>query len=178
MADLIKTEHLSIEKLCFDHLDDFAAFAMDSSISYMVHYPMERKSDVISYVSKSTKMWKMVIPLRLDFAIVKDGKCIGIVTAYFDSFMSDLSIELGWLVKPEYRRQYVAAEAVDSIMLWLYNTYEASYFYAYCDVRNVPSRRFCEKLGMILYDHGFNHGREEYKYKLPCSFLKKVTEID
>ena len=47
MAELIKTEHLSIEKLWFDHLDDFAAFAMDSSISHMVHYLMERKSDVI-----------------------------------------------------------------------------------------------------------------------------------
>ena len=173
MAELIKAEHLSIERLCFDHLDDFAAFAMDSSISYMVHYPMKGKSDVISYVSKSTKMWKMVIPLRLDFAIVKDGKCIGIVTAYFDSFMSDLSIELDWLVKPEYRRQHVAAEAVDAVMLWLYNTYEASCFYACCDVRDVPSRRFCEKSGMVLCDHGFNRGREEYKYKLPCSFLKK-----
>lgn len=178
MAELIKTEHLSIEKLCFDHLDDFAAFAMDSSISYMVHCPMERKSDVISYVSKSMNMWKMVIPLYLDFAIVRDGKCIGIVTAYFDSFMSDLSIELSWLVRSEYRRQHVAAEAVDAVMLWLYNTYEASCFYACCDVRDVPSRRFCEKLGMILCDHGFNHGREEYKYKLSCSFLKKVTETD
>lgn len=174
MAELIKTEHLSIEKLCFDHLDDFAAFAMDSSISYMFHYPMGRKSDVISYVSKAMNTWKMVIPLYLDFAIVKGGKCIGIVTAYFDSFMSDLSIELGWLVKPEYRRQHVAAEAVDAVMLWLYKIYEASYFYACCDVRNVSSRRFCEKMGMILYDHGFNHGREEYRYKLPCSFLKKL----
>lgn len=56
MADLIKTEHLSVEKLCFDHLDDFAAFAMDSSISYMFHYPMERKSDVISYVEYRYKL--------------------------------------------------------------------------------------------------------------------------
>lgn len=164
------TERLCLVPLSLWHFDTFYGFASDENINYMVHYPMKDRAQVHEFLVESVNAWHAVNPKELSFAVtrIEDNIifCIGVVTLYFDNndTVDDGCIELGWLLAPVYRGQGLMTEAVASVMNWARCEFKPFCFVASCDVRNVSSRRLCERLNMRYVKERYCHERDEVVY--------------
>lgn len=64
--------------------------------------------------------------------------------------MDEDTAQLGWILLPEFRGQGYATEAGRAMMDFGFEQYKKDHVIACCDVRNVPSARVMQRLGMRL----------------------------
>ena len=82
------------------------------------------------------------------FAVVYDGRVIGLVSLRVDPEDEDRKAELGYDIARDMWGRGMAHEAAAAVCDWAFREYELASIYALADARNRRSLRVMEKLGM------------------------------
>lgn len=136
-----------------DDVDDVLAYINDPEWArYQVNIlpvPCTRKDAeaLVSMFSDHSK-WDTMGMLQM-FAITLEGKVIGeIVLSQRNEDLKNERIELTYSLSRQHWGKGLMTEAARAVMNWAFQTYSFNRMFAYCDPRNIGSRRVLEKLGM------------------------------
>lgn len=110
---------------------------------------------------------------KYDFAVcLKDqGLLIGGCGIRRETERSHVA-HLGWAINPKFQNQGYATEAAETMIEFGFEILKLSVIYATCDVRNSPSCKVMEKLGMRQVGvikgtkHVKGHIRDTYRYEI------------
>lgn len=140
----ISTERLELKSLAEEHAEAVLNMRNDENVFRYFKSPhrITLEEHINWYRARYLKD-----DTRFDFVIIlkETGKVIGTCgAAEFD--ISELSIEVSYMLAPEYQGFGYAKEAVLGLMEYCYKMYGINTFYAVVHKDNKPSIRFVEKL--------------------------------
>ena len=81
---------------------------------------------------------------------------------------------LGWAINPDFQNKGYATEAAHALIDFGFKKLDLSVIYATCDVRNTPSYKVMEKLGMKRV--GFIKGHKEVKGHIRDTFRYELLK--
>ena len=149
----LTTEKLLLRPFNLNDVDDVLAYTNDPEWArYQVNIrpvPYTRKDaeTLVAMFSDHTK-WDAIGMLQV-FAITLEGKVIGeIVLNQRNEDLKNERIELTYSLSRQHWGKGLMTEAARAVMNWVLQTYSFNRMFAYCDPRNIGSRRVLEKLGM------------------------------
>ena len=146
-------------RLClraFSH-DDFAALLAFHSLPDAVRYvPFEPRTPESMSAALDSKVAGSLLQREgdhLDLAVTThDGLLVGDLVLILRA-EQDQTVEVGYLFDPAHGGQGYATEAVRALLGMAFGQLGARRAVARIDVRNLPSRRLCERLGLRQEAH-------------------------
>ncbi|KAJ3140876.1 hypothetical protein HK100_008576 [Physocladia obscura] len=82
----------------------------------------------------------------------------------------DLVWMIGYIVRPEFRKQGIAKDAVDVIVEWLHNVMRARVVVAACAIENIVSAKLLEKCGFFkVKEYETEQGRDVKEINFFCN---------
>jgi len=148
-AELI-TERLLLRPFTLDDVEDLLEYTQDTEWArYQVNIPpvpytREDAETLVAMFSNPSNWEKLQI-----FAITFEDKVIGeICVNQRDEDRRNERAELAYSLSRRHWGKGLMTEAARVVVNWAFQTYGFNRMFAYCDPRNVGSRRILEKLGM------------------------------
>ncbi|MBE5939677.1 MAG: GNAT family N-acetyltransferase [Lachnospiraceae bacterium] len=136
---------ISIRRLTLDDIETTFAYSSDfENTYYMLMVPFSSKEETKEFISKCINEYECEQPEYLAFAVVLEGVHIGEVFAY----ISEKEADIGWLINKRYWGNGYATRAAELLVDYLKNNLQIEEIVAYCDARNIPSRKVMEHIGM------------------------------
>ena len=138
MADLFKTERLSIRKFVPEDYEDLSEILTDSEVTYFEPYETFTKEACVSEAINFSKSEEF-------FAVVLDGKVIGKI------YFSDRKLgpyEIGYTFNGSYQGKGYAFESVKGMMNYAFTILGVRRIIAQINTRNTKSIRLVERLEM------------------------------
>lgn len=110
---------------------------------------------------------------KFDFAIClkESGLLIGGAGVRRQTQESSVA-DMGWAINPEFQKRGFATEAARTLLQFGFSRFNLAVMFATCDVRNTPSYRVMEKLGMKRV--GFMKGDKEVKGRVRDSYRYEI----
>ena len=148
--DELRTERLLLRPFTLDDVGDVLEYTNDPEWArYQVNIPpvpyTRKNAEALVAMFSDPQNWEK---LQI-FAIVFKGKVIGeIGLNQRDEDRRNERAELTYSLSRQHWGKGLMTEAARAIMNWAFQTYSFNRLFAYCDPRNVRSRRVLEKLGM------------------------------
>ena len=111
--------------------------------------------------------------LELAVVLRSESKVIGSISIKILSRQHRFG-EVGWTLNPAYQRQGYATEAANAILQFGFDELDMYWVISFCDVRNLPSYRLMERIGMRrlaeFERNKFAKGewRDEVVYSITC----------
>jgi len=146
----LTTERLLLRPFTTDDVEDLLEYTQDPEWArYQVNIPpvpynREDAETLVAMFSNPSNWERLQI-----FAIVLEGKLIGeICVNQRDEDRKNERAELAYSLSRRHWDKGLMTEAARAVMNWAFQTYSFNRMFAYCDPRNVGSRRILEKLGM------------------------------
>jgi len=149
----LTTERLLLRPFTLDDVEDVLEFTNDAEWArYQVNIPPVpyAREDAEKLVAMFSDPAKCEVEGILQiFAITLKGKVIGdIVINQRGVDRRNERTELAYSLSRQHWGKGLMTEAARTVMNWAFQTYSFNRMFAYCDPRNVRSRRVLEKLGM------------------------------
>lgn len=149
----LRTERLLFRPFTLDDVEDLLEYTQDPEWARFqnnippVPYSREDAEKIVTMFSNSS-VWEKVGILQI-FTIVFDNKVIGeIGVNQREEDRKNERTELVYSLSRQYWGKGLMTEAARAVMNWAFQTYSFNRMYAYCDPRNIGSRRVLEKIGM------------------------------
>lgn len=161
---------ISIRKLTMeDSVTTFAYSSDAENVFYMLNSPFLTLEETVKFLAKCIAEYKKEKPKYLSYAVIYEGVHVGEVFASIDGNVADI----GWLIDKHYWGKGIATCGASLLVEHLKKELGILHFVAYCDARNIQSKRIMEKIGMQFagvngirnYDKDVSPG-EELKYQL------------
>ncbi len=149
----LTTERLLLRPFTLDDVDDVLEYTNDPEWArYQVNIPpvpySRKDAEALVDMFSDSSNWTHIGILRI-FAIVLEGKVIGeIGINQREEDRKNERIEIVYSLSRQHWGKGLMTEAALAVMNWAFQTCSFNRMYAYCDPRNVGSRRVLEKLGM------------------------------
>ncbi len=144
MPTELKTERLLLRPFRLSDIDAVLEYASDPEWATYYLRPYDRgraeyvvAQAVLSFSDKGAA-----------FAVVYDGRVIGLISLRVDSEDEDRKAELGYDIARDMWGRGMAHEAAAAVCDWAFREYELASIYALADARNRRSLRVMGKLGM------------------------------
>jgi ribosomal-protein-alanine N-acetyltransferase len=149
----LRTKRLLLRPFTLDDVDDVLAYTNDPEWArYQVNIPpvpyTRKDAEALVSMFSDHSKWNAIGMLQM-FAITLEGKVIGeiVLNQRGEDFKNE-RIELAYSLSRQHWGKGLMTEAARAVMNWAFQTYSFNRMFAYCDPRNVRSRRVLEKLGM------------------------------
>jgi len=161
---------VSIRKFMIEDVKTTFAYSSDvENTYYMLNSPFATVDETKQFILKCINEYDCENPRYLSFAVTYDGIHVGEVFAS----ISGKEVDIGWIIDKHYWGKGIATSAAKLLLEYLKNELQIDHVIAYCDARNIPSKRVMEKLGMTFvgingvrsYDKEVSQG-EELKYEM------------
>ena len=146
----LTTERLLLRPFTLDDVGDVLEYTNDPDWArYQVNIPpvpyTRKDADALVAMFSDPSNWET---LQI-FAITFEGKVVGeIFLNQRDEDRQNERAELTYSLSCQHWGKGLMTEAARAVMNWAFQTYSFNRMFAYCDPRNVRSRRVLEKLGM------------------------------
>ena len=140
----LKTERLLLRPFKLSDIDAVLEYASDPQ--WATHYPgpyNRKRAEYMVAFAVSTPRDNGAV-----FAIVYDGRVIGLVSLNVDPEDRERKAELGYDIARNVWGRGLAAEAASAVCDWGFREYALAKIFAGADARNKRSLRVMEKLGM------------------------------
>ena len=150
---ILTTERLLLRPFTLDDVGDVLEYTNDPEWArYQVNIPplpyTRKDTEALVAMFSNPAQWVKIGMLQM-FAIVFDGKVIGnICLNQRDEDRKNERVELAYSLSRQHWGKGLMTEAARAVMNLAFQTYSFNRMFAYCDPRNVRSRRVLEKLGM------------------------------
>lgn len=162
---------VSIRTLRPDEAQRVFSYASDpENTRYMLELPFSSLREAEDFIARSIAAYGASPPGQFAFAVLCDGVHAGLV---FASLSGDAGADIGWIIDRAFWGRGLAPRGAKLLTELLRTEYGIRQVCAYCDGRNLPSRRVAEKLGMrFAGENGMRHYRKavtpgtELKYEL------------
>lgn len=136
---------ISIRKLTMGDVNTmFSYSSTDENTHYMLTSPFLTIDDTQEFLSKCIAEYESEHPRYLSFAVVYNSVHVGEVFAS----ISEKEADIGWIIDKDYWGKGIATSGAKMFIEYLKREYGVDYFVAYCDARNIASKRVMEKIGM------------------------------
>ena len=140
----LKEEFLSIKEFNLNDISTTFEYLGDlENAYYMYFYPVKDIEQVKEYIENCIKEYISDNPPYLSYAVTLNSNHIGSVFAYIDKTKANI----GWIINKKYWSEGYAFLSTKLLINKLKGM-GINYLVAYCDERNLPSKRVMEKLGM------------------------------
>lgn len=149
------TPRLVLRPYAMDDIEDWLAIEHDESVRDALGWPRRTTRDAVAHLRARTHHTTLVhAGDLLVLATEYRGHAIGDVSVHLRTIAaSTRSVEIGWLLRSEFRGEGLATEAADA-MLWVaFEQIEANLVTAVISDRNEPSARLALRLGFRLAAH-------------------------
>ncbi|AWB85253.1 GNAT family N-acetyltransferase [Mycetocola zhujimingii] len=151
----IQTERLTLRMPILDDIDPIHAFQSREDVcTYLLYEPRDRATIEEKITEAATKSrlensgdWIQPTIERRD-----DQQVIGLIYLNIDS-AEHQSVEVGWILHPDYSGQGYATEAASAAVDFAFGTMGAHRVIAKLDPANDASVRLCRRLGMRKEAH-------------------------
>ena len=146
----LRTERLLLRPFTLDDVGDVLEYTNDPEWArYQVNIPpvpyTRKNAEALVAMFSDPSNWET---LQI-FATTFEGKVIGeIALNQRDEDRQNERAELTYSLSRQHWGKGLMTEAARAVMNWAFQTYSFNWMFAYCDPRNVRSRRVLEKLGM------------------------------
>lgn len=145
----IETERLLLRPLDMGDLETTHAYAgNEENGRYMMYLPNKTMEETKNFLQWAAAEWEKEEQSAYEFAILLDGKHIGVVSAHLDAESGDA--ELGWILHKAYWGKGYATEAARAVKHFALEELGARRLVAYCDSENIASQRLMDRLGLRL----------------------------
>lgn len=147
---ILTTERLLLRPFTLDDVGDVLEYTNDPEWArYQVNIPpvpyTRKDAEALVAMFSDPSTWETI----QIFAITFEGKVIGeIALNQRDEDRKNERAELTYSLSRQHWGKGLMTEAARAVMNWAFQTYSFNRMFAYCDPRNVRSRRVLEKLGM------------------------------
>lgn len=156
-----------LRKLTMEDVDTTFAYSSDfENTYYMLNSPFLTIEETKHFLAKCIAEYDCQEPRYLSFAVTYNEIHVGEVFAS----ISEKEADIGWIIDKRYWGNGISTLAAKALIEYLRDYLKIEYLVAYCDVRNIPSKRVMEKLGMTFA--GTNGIRKYDKDVLPGEELK------
>lgn len=163
---------VAIRKLTLVDVNTAYEYSSDfENTYYMLSSPFRDIEETEGFIRKCIERYACAEPDYLSFAVTYGGVHVGEVFA----FLSDGEADIGWVINKRYWRKGISTEAAKLLVKHLNENLNIRHFVAYCDGRNIPSRRVMEKIGMTFA--GVNGIRTYDKEVTPYEELKYELQL-
>lgn len=136
---------ITIRKFTMEDAETTFAYASDfENTHYMLMVPFANLQETKAFLAKCEEEYDSQQPEHLSFAVLLNGLHIGEVFAY----LSEKEADIGWLIHKHYWGKGYATQAAKLLIEYLRNDLQVEEIVAYCDSRNIPSRKVMEHIGM------------------------------
>lgn len=173
MNKKLETERLSIRPLCMEYLETTYRYQGDEELTkYMLFLPDASIEATKEFIKGIEAEQQSDNQRRFEFAIFKDDKHIGGISVYLEKDNEETVGELGWIINKEFWGKGYVTEAAKAVMDFSFHELKLRKLIAHCDMRNEPSARVMQKLGMTLEREGTRRYEKsgevsgEYKYSI------------
>ena len=143
---VLETERMILRPARTSDFEAVYAYAGDAETTrYMIWGP-NSPEDTRRFLRASETAWASRDPHDFDFVLIRksDGELLGGCGLYESG---DLG-EVGWILRPEFRRRGYATEAGEALLRFGFAERKLWRIRARCDSRNTPSWHVMERLGM------------------------------
>jgi len=163
---------VAIRKLTLADLHTLHEYSSDlENTYYMLSLPFHSITESEAFLRRCIERYESESPEYLSFAVTYGGVHVGEVFA----FLSDGEADIGWVINKRYWRKGISTEAAKLLVKHLNENLNIRHFVAYCDRRNIPSRRVMERIGMTFA--GVNGIRTYDKEVTPYEELKYELQL-
>ncbi len=140
----LRTERLLLRPFSLSDIDAVLEYASDPEWAtyYLRPYDRGQAEYVVAHAVQTC--WDK----GATFAVVYDGRVVGLVSLRVDPGDEDKKAELGYDIAREMWGQGLATEAAAAVCDWAFREYGLAKVYTLADARNGRSLRVMEKLGM------------------------------
>lgn len=128
--------------------------------------PFSTKEETREFICKCIEEYACEQPEYLSYAVVLDDLHIGEVFAY----ISEKEADIGWIIDKRYWGKGFATQAAKLLIEYLKESLRIEEIVAYCDARNIASKKVMEHIGMEYV--GTNGIRTYNKNVSECEELK------
>ncbi len=136
---------ITIRKFTLGDTESTFTYSSDfENTHYMLMVPHKSIEETKDFLAKTIKEYEKENPEYLSFAVVLDGRHIGEVFAY----LSEKEADIGWLIDKRYWGNGYASQAAKLLVEYIKNNLHRTDIVAYCDARNIPSKKVMQKIGM------------------------------
>lgn len=170
----LRTDRLFLRPFIRGDVDAVYAYRSREDVArYLFDGPLSREECALAVQHRTSE-----VALRAD----GDRIVLAVDLARNDTLIGEISLilqneaagqaELGWIFDPQYHGQGYATEAAAAVLDLAFHEAGLHRVYARCDVRNVPSWRLMQRLGMRREAHFREHARfrgswdEEFYYAI------------
>jgi len=150
---ILKTERLILRPFTLDDVEDVLEYTQDPEWARYqnnippVPYTREDAEKIVTMLTDSSS-WVQIGILQV-FAITLKGKVIGeIGVNQREEDQKNERTELVYSLSRQHWGKGLMTEAANAVMDWTFQSYSFNRMFAYCDPRNIGSRRVLEKTGM------------------------------
>jgi Acetyltransferases, including N-acetylases of ribosomal proteins len=145
---IITTERLVLRPLGMVDFDSIYEYSLDKeNTKYMMKLPTQ-KHEIEEFLIATVADWESDNPLYYEFAVTLDNKHIGTISLYLSDDRQEC--DLGCIIVRNYQHKGYATEASKAVLDFAVTQLKVKKVIAYCDSRNLPSRKVIEKLGLSL----------------------------
>ena len=169
----IETQRLIIRPFDQRDLPDHLEYASDPEVARYEYW----EPRTMEQLAEEFRQTQDIAPgteahwLELAIELTAEHKVIGSVAIKVLSRQHRLG-EAGWIVNPRYQGHGYATEAANAVLRFGFEELDLFWIVSFCDVRNAPSYRLMERLGMHRLAHlkrnKFAKGewRDEFVYSI------------
>ena len=140
----LRTERLLLRPFSLSDIDAVLEYASDPEWAtyYPQPYDRGRAEYVVAHAAQTSR------DKGATFAVVHDGRVVGLVSLRVDPEDEDRKAELGYDLARDMWGRGIAPEAASAVCDWGFREYGLAKVYTLADARNGRSLRLMEKLGM------------------------------
>lgn len=143
---VLETERLLLRPARTSDFDAVHTYAGDAETTRYMYWGPNTPEDTRRFLRTAEISWAAEHPEEFDFVLIRksDGTLLG-GCSLFET--GDLG-EVGWILRPEFRRRGYATEAGEALLRFGFRDRGLWRIRARCDSRNTPSWHVMERLGM------------------------------
>ncbi|SES67678.1 Protein N-acetyltransferase, RimJ/RimL family [Oceanobacillus limi] len=157
---IIETERLYLRELVSDDVEDLSMVLSDPET--MQYYPMPfNQEKVLKWIEWNRNSYQQ-FNHGLWAVILKEGdKLIGDCGITMQRIEEETVPEIGFHIRKDYWNKGYATEAAMACKQYAFDTLNYSRIYSYTSIRNIPSQKVAEKLGMKTYKTFEKNGEDQ-----------------
>lgn len=169
-VQIAETPRLLIREMTLADLDDINALYREDEFTGFHRLPdlnrQEEEEKIKAYISYMYGMYQFGMWVVIE---KKSGKLIGRAGFGIADYLEFSEIDMGYLIKEEYRRQGYAKEASQAVLDYAARVLEFPQVSAYVEPKNLVSVHLLERLGFCRTRAFICEGKELYRYVLSLS---------
>jgi RimJ/RimL family protein N-acetyltransferase len=150
-APRIRTDRLVLRAHRMTDADDWYALQSEPAVIEFLPWPERDRRHSARHLkdrTRHTRLWQANDFLAL--AVELDGRLIGDVSLHLRSVKpSTRSLEIGWVLHPDYAGAGYATEAADAMLDFAFDVVRAHWVTAVTHPRNIPSVGLAKRLGFV-----------------------------